>query len=81
MRRANLARCGTPGRTRTCDARIRNPELYPPELRGHLGWINEKIGLVKIVENSYTNDQLFARSFSFCAQGNLADIYSFALVG
>lgn len=26
---------GAPGRTRTCDARIRNPVLYPPELRGH----------------------------------------------
>ncbi len=23
----------TPGRTRTCDLRIRNPLLYPPELR------------------------------------------------
>ena len=34
---------GAPGRTRTCDARIRNPELYPPELRGHLGWLIERI--------------------------------------
>jgi hypothetical protein len=24
--------CGAPGRIRTCGTRIRNPELYPPEL-------------------------------------------------
>ena len=60
--------------TRTPDTGIRNPELYPPELRGHLRWINKKRGLAKIVKNSYTNDQLFARSFSFRAQGNFADL-------
>ncbi len=27
---------GVPGRIRTCDPRIRNPVLYPAELRGHL---------------------------------------------
>ena len=27
---------GDPGRTRTCDLRIRNPPLYPAELRGRL---------------------------------------------
>src|ERR1700752_122643 len=26
----------TPGRTRTCNRRIRNPLLYPFELRGHV---------------------------------------------
>src|SRR3990170_7471709 len=26
---------GTPGRIRTCDLRIRNPSLYPTELRAH----------------------------------------------
>jgi hypothetical protein len=57
---------GAPGRTRTCDARIRNPELYPPELRGHSGWI-VKEGFVKKRENSYTNEQLFARGFSLLA--------------
>jgi hypothetical protein len=39
-----------------------------------LRWINKKRGLAKIVKNSYTNDQLFARSFSFRAQGNFADL-------
>ena len=28
----------TPGRTRTCDLRIRNPPLYPTELRGRRQW-------------------------------------------
>lgn len=28
---------GAPDRTRTCGTRIRNPVLYPPELRGHDG--------------------------------------------
>ncbi len=28
-----LAKAGVPDRTRTCDLRIRNPLLYPPELR------------------------------------------------
>ncbi len=27
---------GAPGRIRTCGTRIRNPVLYPPELRGPL---------------------------------------------
>ena len=27
--------CGDPDRIRTCDRRIRNPMLYPAELRGH----------------------------------------------
>ena len=55
---------GAPGRTRTCDSRIRNPVLYPPELRGHKccaivggGW--------KIVAMSYTNGCLFASNFHF----------------
>jgi len=29
----NGSKSNTPGRTRTCDLRIRNPLLYPPELR------------------------------------------------
>ncbi len=29
-----LRSCGAPGRTRTCDRRIRRPLLYPAELRG-----------------------------------------------
>jgi hypothetical protein len=28
-------RHGAPGRIRTCDPRIRNPVLYPTELRAH----------------------------------------------
>ena len=28
-------KCGDPDRIRTCDRRIRNPMLYPAELRGH----------------------------------------------
>ena len=32
-----LDRLGAPGTTRTCDPRIRNPVLYPPELRGLSG--------------------------------------------
>lgn len=58
---------GTPGVTRTRDNRIRNPVLYPPELRGHQscaivgdGW--------KIVAMSYTNGCLFASSFHFITQ-------------
>jgi hypothetical protein len=27
--------CGTPGRARTCDLRLRRPTLYPTELRAH----------------------------------------------
>ena len=31
---AQLPQCGSaPGRTRTCDPRLRRPVLYPPELR------------------------------------------------
>jgi integrase len=30
----------TPGRTRTCDIRFRKPMLYPPELRGHVGFFH-----------------------------------------
>lgn len=30
-----MVRNGTPGRIRTCDLRIRNPLLYPTELRAH----------------------------------------------
>jgi hypothetical protein len=30
---------GAPGVTRTRDTRIRNPVLYPPELRGQWGWL------------------------------------------
>jgi hypothetical protein len=33
----NLARFGAPGRTRTCDPRLRRPVLYPTELRAHMG--------------------------------------------
>ncbi len=29
-------RAGAPGRTRTCDPRLRRPVLYPPELRAHI---------------------------------------------
>jgi hypothetical protein len=29
------SKCGAPGRTRTCDPRLRRPVLYPTELRAH----------------------------------------------
>src|SRR6266545_3095873 len=29
--------CRAPGRTRTCDPRLRRPVLYPTELRAHIG--------------------------------------------
>ena len=32
---ARPAKAGAPGRTRTCDLRIRSPALYPTELRAH----------------------------------------------
>jgi hypothetical protein len=35
MRRAQSAATGAPGRTRTCDPRLRRPMLYPAELRAH----------------------------------------------
>ena len=31
----NLARIGAPGRTRTCDPRLRSPMFYPTEQRAH----------------------------------------------
>ena len=31
-----LERNGAPGRTRTCDPRLRRPMLYPPELRARV---------------------------------------------
>jgi hypothetical protein len=31
-----LAGNGAPGRTRTCDPRLRRPVLYPTELRAHI---------------------------------------------
>ncbi len=33
-----LAKYGMPGRIRTCDLRIRNPLLYPTELRAHINF-------------------------------------------
>jgi hypothetical protein len=30
------ANTGAPGRTRTCDPRLRRPVLYPPELRARV---------------------------------------------
>ncbi len=30
-------KCGAPGRTRTCDPRLRRPVLYPTELRARVG--------------------------------------------
>ena len=36
------AKAGAPGRTRTCDPRLRRPVLYPPELRAHIGAISNR---------------------------------------
>src|SRR5581483_4597266 len=33
----------TPGRTRTCNRRIRNPLLYPIELRGHINALRSRL--------------------------------------
>ncbi len=38
---------GAPGMTRTCGAQIRNLELYPPELRGHVNIFITTMGNVK----------------------------------
>jgi hypothetical protein len=35
-RRVKSGQFGAPGRTRTCDPRLRRPVLYPPELRAHM---------------------------------------------
>ena len=36
MEMVNLYSIGAPGRIRTCGTRIRNPVLYPTELREHI---------------------------------------------
>ena len=40
----NVAGFGAPGRTRTCDHRLRRPVLYPAELRAHssLSWSGQR---------------------------------------
>ena len=35
----------TPGRIRTCDLRIRSPELYPAELRAHSKYFRGTTGI------------------------------------
>jgi hypothetical protein len=38
QRLAAARRAGAPGRTRTCDPRLRRPVLYPTELRAPMVW-------------------------------------------